>query len=61
MVYLVTEGRAAGLATFEEVQAPYASLEDAQAQAEHDQTQGRRPLRIVDADTHEVLWEPFHD
>ena len=56
MVYLIWDGRACGLAQIPEVRAPYATLEEAQAQAEHDLTQGRQPLRIEDGDTQEVLW-----
>lgn len=58
MVYLVTDGRAAGLAQAPEVQTPYETLAEAQAQAAHDRAQGRTPLRIVQADTGELLWEP---
>lgn len=58
MVYLIWDGRACGLAQIPEVRAPYATLEEAQAQAEHDLAQGRQPLRIEDGDTQEVLWEP---
>lgn len=58
MVYLIADGRASGMAQLVEVRAPYATLEEAQAQAEHDLAQGRQPLRIEDADTHEVLWRP---
>lgn len=58
MVYLIADGRASGMAQLVEVRAPYATLEEAQAQAEHDLRQGRQPLRIEDADTGEVLWEP---
>lgn len=57
MVYLIADGRASGMAQLVEVRAPYATLEEAQAQAEHDLTQGRQPLRIEDAETGEVLWE----
>lgn len=57
MVYLIWDGRACGLAQIPEVRAPYATLTEAQMQAEHDLTQGRQPLRIEDADTGKVLWE----
>lgn len=57
MVYLVWDGRACGLAQLPEVRAPYATLDEALSQAEHDLLQGRIPLRIEDADTQEVLWE----
>ena len=57
MVYLISDGRAAGVAQIPEVRAPYATLEDAQAQAEHDQAVGRTPLRIED-ETGAVVWEP---
>lgn len=58
MVYLILDGRASGMAQLVEVRAPYATLEEAQAQAEHDLTQGRQPLRIEDAETGTVLWAP---
>lgn len=58
MVYLISDGRACGLAQVPEVRAAYATLEEAQTQAEHDATMGRTPLRIEDADTGAVLWKP---
>jgi hypothetical protein len=58
MVYLVTDGLAAGIAQTREIRTPYATLDEAQAQADHDLAYGRTPLRIVDADTEAVLWEP---
>lgn len=39
----------------EEVKAHFASLEEAQAQAEHDLERGRRPLRIEDPEGN-VVW-----
>lgn len=57
MVYLIWQGSDFGMAVAPEVKAAYASFEEALAQAEHDLSLGRHPLRIEDADTHEVLWE----
>jgi hypothetical protein len=56
MVYLVTEGRLWGLAGVDEVRLPYATLEEAQAQATQEQAAGKLPLRIEDAETQDVLW-----
>jgi len=57
MVYLISDGRAAGVAQIPEVRTPYATLEEAQAQAEHDQRVGRTPLRIED-EAGQHVWEP---
>lgn len=57
MVYLYMVGADAGMASVAEVKAPYATLEDAQHQAEHDLARGLRVLRIEDEDTGDVLWE----
>jgi hypothetical protein len=56
MVILYTDARAAGVADVPVIQAVYETLEAAQAQAEHDLTTGRTPLRIEDQATGEVLW-----
>jgi hypothetical protein len=58
MVILYTDARAAGVADVVVIQAVYATLDDAQAQAEHDLMTGRTPLRIEDGETGEVLWVP---
>lgn len=57
-VYLFWDADDFGLVGEGEVKAVYASLEDARAQAEHDQALGRHPRRIEDATTGEVLWTP---
>jgi hypothetical protein len=56
MVILYTDARAAGVADVVVIQAVYATVEEAQNQAEHDLMTGRTPLRIEDAVTGEVLW-----
>jgi hypothetical protein len=61
MVYLITSGRLWGLAGIEEVRVPYATLEEAQAQAAQEQAAGKPPLRIEDADTQDVLWSASRD
>lgn len=57
MVYLYIVGADCGMASVAEVKAPYASLADAQDQAEHDLDRGLRVLRIEDGETGEVLWD----
>jgi hypothetical protein len=57
MVYLISDGRAAGVAQIPEVRAPYATLAEAQAQAEADTQVGRTPLRIED-EAGQHLWTP---
>jgi len=57
MVYLITSGRFWGLADVEEVRLPYATLEEARAQATQEQATGKPPLRIED-ETQGVLWTP---
>lgn len=57
MVYLLWLARDFGVGQPEgTVKARYATLEEAKAQAEHDLTLGRHPLRIVSEDGTKVLW-----
>jgi len=61
MVYLITDGRAAGVAETpqtREIKSPYTTFEEAYAQAEADLASGRTPLRIIDGDTGALLWMP---
>jgi len=58
MVYLISDGRACGIAQVPEVRTPFATLEEAQVQAVHDQAAGRTPLRIEEDETGKVLWDP---
>jgi hypothetical protein len=57
MVYLIADARARGVAEHREVRTPYETLAEAQAQAEHDLMQGLGPLRIVQGETGELLWQ----
>jgi hypothetical protein len=57
MVYLISDGLACGVAQTPEVRTPFASLDEAQAQAAEDHMLGRTPLRIVEGETGKVLWE----
>jgi hypothetical protein len=62
MVYLFWAPQDFGLAEAPAAKAVYNSLDEAQAQAEHDLQLGRHPLRVEDADTGAVLWEaPTHE
>jgi hypothetical protein len=55
MYYLISDGRAAGMAQVPVIRTPFATLEEAQAQAEHDQRLGRTPLWIEDEGS-DVVW-----